>query len=168
MPQIKFPQIFRFVVKYARAQLVNARYARIKKLHGVRRDEDGRVYAYATTYSTKVFDFKLKHWVKKPIRYYDTFVMVNPKKRSVVLSCSCADFMYRHEVALWKRGGAELEYSNGMAPKKTNPKMRATCCKHCLRLYQYLSTNKKYSSIFEPMSDLTQAIGSQWQVKTGK
>ena len=71
MPQIKFPQIFRFVVKYARAQLVNARYARIKKLHGVRRDEDGRVYAYATTYSTKVFDFKLKTVYKTDILCYN-------------------------------------------------------------------------------------------------
>ena len=159
MARIKFKQIFRFVVKYAKTQLINAQFARIKKLHGVRRDEsDGRVYAYATTYSTKIWNSKLNRWVKHVPKYYDTFIMVNPKRGSVVLSCSCPDFKYRHEVALWKRGGAELEYSNGMRTKITNPRMRATCCKHCLRFYQYQSTNPRYSSIFEPLPELSREI----------
>lgn len=158
MAHIKFKQIFRFVVKYAPTQLINASFTRIKKLHGVRRDDDGRIYAYATTYSTKIWDAKHRVWVRKPPKYYDTFIMVNPRKNSVVLSCSCPDFMYRHEVALWKRGGADIEYSNGMRPRITNPRERATCCKHCLRFYQYLSTHPKYKDIFEPIPDLTQAL----------
>lgn len=159
MSRIKFSQILYQVIKYAPTQLLNASFARVKKLHGIRRDEDGRIYAYATTYSTKVYDKRTRTWVRKPAKYYDTFIMLNPKKRNVVLSCSCPDFMYRHEVALFKRGGADIEYSNGMVPRITNPRMRATCCKHCLRFYQYLSSNKKYSDIFEPNQDLTQMIG---------
>ena len=166
MSSIKFSQIMVQVLRYAKTQLTNAAYARIKKFHGIRQDEDGRYYAYATTYSTKTFDKRTGRWIsKKSHQTYDTFIMIRHYKRSrgyqrqstIVLSCSCADFKYRHEVALYKSGGADIEYSNGRLPKITNPRLRRTCCKHCLRFYQFLS--KEYPSIFEPNPELKASIG---------
>lgn len=158
MSRIKFKQIVYQVIKYAPTQLLHATYARVKKFNGLRMDDVGRVYAYANTYSTKIFDKKHRVWITKLLpKTYDTFIMINPKYKNVVLSCSCPDFMYRHEVALYRRGGAEIEYSNGRLPKITNPKYRATCCKHCLAFYLFLSN--KYPNIFEPNRDLDDAVG---------
>lgn len=50
---------------------------------------------------------------------YVTKVELLPRER-VRLSCSCPDFMYRWEYALWKRGSAELVYGNGEPPEDTN------------------------------------------------
>ena len=117
-----------------------------------------RIYAYASTYSTKLYDKKTRVWYTKPMpKVYDTFIMINPKRKNVVLSCSCPDFLYRHEVALYRKGGAEITYSNGRLPKITNPKYRATCCKHCLAMYLYLSSVRP--DVFEPDIDLNNAIG---------
>ena len=158
MSRVKFKQILYQVIKYAPTQLLNASFTKIKKFEGLRKDEYGRVYAYARTYSTKVYNYKLRQFVKKRhVKTHHTFIMINPAKGNVVLSCSCDDFKYRHEVALYKRGGAEIEYSNGFLPHKTNPRNRFTCCKHCLRLYDFLS--KRYPKVFVPNADLTDAIG---------
>lgn len=166
MAVLKFAQIFKQVLKYAPTQLTNASFARIKEFKGLRKDNDGRYYAYAITYSTKVFDKKAHRWItKKSRQYYDTFIMVKHYKKSkgyqrqstIVMSCSCPDFKYRHEVALTLHGGSFFKYSNTRRPKITNPKLRRTCCKHCLRFYQFLS--KEFPSIFVPNALLKAAIG---------
>lgn len=166
MSSIKFKQIMQQVLKYAPTQLTNAAYARIKEFKGIRKDADGRFYAYAKTYSTKIYDKRLHTWVaKRSPTYYDTFIMVRHYKKSkgyqrqatIVLSCSCPDFKYRHEVALYMKGGSQITYSNGRRPKITNPRLRRTCCKHCLRFYQFLS--KEYPSIFQPDAELRARIG---------
>lgn len=158
MAQIKFTQIVYQVIKYAPTQLLHATYAKVKKFYGLRVDDYGRIYARATTYSTKLYDKKRRVWYRKITpKVYDTFIMINPKRKNVVLSCSCPDFLYRHEVALYRRGGAEIEYSNGRLPKITNPRYRPTCCKHCLAFYLYLSNRRP--DIFEPDLDLVNAIG---------
>lgn len=167
---IKFKQILGQVLKYAQIQLLNASYAKIKTFDGLYRDDSDpyakirtRYYARAHTYSTKVWDKRLQMWVtKRKYEVYDTFIMLTvPKGRqaTVVLSCSCPDFLYRHEVALTKKGGAEVNYSNGNLPKIRNPRMRYTCCKHCLRFYQFLSTT--YPDLFVPFPELVSNIGEQ-------
>lgn len=148
---LKFSQIFKQVIKYAPTQLKNATYAKIKTFKGFAKDENDRIWAYAITYSTKVYDAKTGLWVRKPIEYYDTFIAIN-KKGGVILSCSCDDFKYRHEVALHKKGASEIEYSNGQAPIVTNPREHWTCCKHCLRFYKVLS--EKDPDIYPPVPDL--------------
>lgn len=161
MAQIRFDQIVYQVMKYAPTQLMNAAFARAKFM-GLRRDLDGRYYARAQTWSTKIFDKRLGRFVSKPSYVkYDTFIMIHPyktRRTTIVLSCSCPDFLYRHEVALYKRGGAEVEYSNGRLPKITNPRLRATCCKHCLRFYIDLS--RRFPQLFAEQRDLEQAIGT--------
>lgn len=166
MATLKFKQIMLQVLRYAPTQLTNAAFARIKEFKGIRKDQDGRYYAYAITYSTKVFDKRRGMWVtKKMPTYYDTFIMVRHYKRNkgyqrqstIVMSCSCPDFKYRHEVALTLHGGSFFKYSNARRPKITNPRLRRTCCKHCLRFYQFLS--KEYPSLFTPSAELKARIG---------
>lgn len=168
MATLKFKQIMQQVLKYAPTQLTNAAFARIKSFEGLRKDQDGRIYAYAKTYSTKIYDKRLHRWITKSSpAIYDTFIMIRHYRRvkgyqrqsTIVLSCSCPDFKYRHEVALTHRGGSFISYSNGKLPKIRNPRMRRTCCKHCLRFYQFLS--KEYPSLFVPSPELTARIGNQ-------
>lgn len=93
MSQIKFKQIVYQVIKYAPTQLLHATYAKVKKFYGLRVDDYGRIYARATTYSTKLYDKKRRVWYRKITpKVYDTFIMINPKRKNVVLSCSCPDF----------------------------------------------------------------------------
>lgn len=161
MSIIRFQNIFNQVLKYAKTQKTNAKFAFIRKFYGIRKDKDNRYYAYAKTYSTRIFNKKLGIFVvKKKRKVYDTFIMVRKwktRKPTVVLSCSCPDFKYRHEVALAVKGGAEITYSNGRRPRITNPRMRATCCKHCLRLYEFLSRN--YPELFTVIPKLEEEIG---------
>lgn len=166
MATLKFKQIMQQVLKYAPTQLTNAAFARIKEFKGVRKDQNGRYYAYAITYSTKTYDKRTHRWISKNSpAYYDTFIMVRHYKRvkgyqrqsTIVMSCSCPDFKYRHEVALTLRGGSFYKYSNSQRPRITNPRLRRTCCKHCLRFYQFLS--KEYPSLFTPNLELKAHIG---------
>lgn len=56
----------------------------------------------------------------------------------VKLSCNCADFVYRWEYALYKKGGADIVYGNGDAPGTTNPGMALGACKHLIALDQVI------------------------------
>ena len=58
--------------------------------------------------------------------------------KHVLCSCSCDDFMYRFEYALWKHGAARLEYSNGEPPTSTNPSKLPCLCKHLYLLAKTL------------------------------
>jgi hypothetical protein len=52
-----------------------------------------------------------------------------PGKR-LKLSCSCSDFMFRWEFALFTRGAADIIYGNGDPPADKNPNLKPGCCKH--------------------------------------
>jgi hypothetical protein len=82
---------------------------------------------------------------RKPQTFkYITSIEFYPKK-AVKVSCSCADFMYRFEYALWKAGAADLKYSNGEPPTTTNPPQIAAICKHTVKLYSTLVAKKLVS-----------------------
>ena len=68
---------------------------------------------------------------------YDTEIEFLASKR-VKLSCSCDDFVFRFEYALYSKGGADLRYGNGETPDKTNPAMIPGCCKHVIALRNIL------------------------------
>lgn len=70
--------------------------------------------------------------------WYMTYIAILDKKGHVDISCSCPDFLFRHEVALADKDASTIEYSNGDYPKETNPLLKPTCCKHCLAFYTYL------------------------------
>lgn len=68
---------------------------------------------------------------------YVTSITFLPKKK-VKVSCSCSDFMFRHEYSLWKRGAADIIYGNGEAPDDTNPRLVPGTCKHVVAFWDYL------------------------------
>lgn len=51
-------------------------------------------------------------------------------------SCSCPYYLYHVEVALTKRGSADINYSNGQLPKITNPRLVSHACKHIVAALQ--------------------------------
>lgn len=59
-------------------------------------------------------------------------------KRKVKVSCSCPDFCFMAEYALWKKGSADLVYSNGEPPVDKNPRMIPMACKHLAAFWFYL------------------------------
>lgn len=73
--------------------------------------------------------------------HYSSMLEVHGSGR-VRLSCSCDDFMYRWEYALYIRDGAQILYGNGEPPVDTNPRMKPGCCKHLVALI-YLARQRK-------------------------
>lgn len=47
---------------------------------------------------------------------------------NVRVSCSCGDFWARWEYALWRKGAAEIVYSDGEPSDVTNPRYIPACC----------------------------------------
>lgn len=50
------------------------------------------------------------------------------------VSCSCFDFLFVDEVALFKKANADIFFSNGEDPVIKNPKMKPQFCKHLVKL----------------------------------
>lgn len=97
---------------------------------------NGSVYLAAASYSTHVFypDGRLRI-NEDPQKYVSVAEFTEPYMR-VKVSCSCPDFKYRQDWALWKsRGASDLEYSIDRFPAIRNPKLRIYCCKHLIALY---------------------------------
>lgn len=67
---------------------------------------------------------------------YVTIVTIVDHRSNCIVSCSCADFKYRWEVALNLHDAAEIEYSNGELPVIRNPQLEPRFCKHLYRLAQ--------------------------------
>jgi hypothetical protein len=104
-------------------------------------DSLGRGYVASASYSTKVWDHYKQKFVKnktgkngKPNRYVTVIIFLDTYLH-VIVSCSCADFKYRWEVALNHKQAADIEYSNGELPVIRNPQMRPAQCKHLVALY---------------------------------
>jgi len=118
---------------------IKAKVVKIKKIK-VRKNVDGYPEVVAKTASTETPTGE----PKTPMHQsnYVTAIEVYPKKK-VVVSCSCADFLYTWEVALKKKGAARIEYSNGKSPKDRNPGMIPGCCGHLYALGKYLISKDK-------------------------
>ena len=71
------------------------------------------------------------------INLYDSEVEILSNK-AVKLSCSCDDFLFRFEYALYRRGAADIRHSNGEPPDRTNPAHTPGCCKHLIALYEII------------------------------
>jgi len=56
----------------------------------------------------------------------------------VRVSCTCDDFWATWEVALFKRGAAKIQFSNGELPVEKNPRMIPGCCKHLYKMLQQI------------------------------
>lgn len=131
---LTFPQIVRKTPKLRKENSLFVRLSTPKFGY----TKKGTAFAAVKSYSTHI---KLKDGsVVKHVspEKYVTVVEFLDNRLHVNLSCSCPDFLYRFEVALNKKGAAQIEYSNGELPTVTNPTMIAACCKHCIALYNSL------------------------------
>jgi hypothetical protein len=63
-------------------------------------------------------------------------------KGNIKVSCTCDNFWSNWEVALHKKGAADIIHSNGKKPTVKNPTMLAGCCKHLFRLLDNVLTYK--------------------------
>jgi len=97
---------------------------------------NGHAYVAVASFSTHVIgpDGRPRR-NEQPTKYVTVFEFLD-RKLHAKASCSCADFLYRWEVALHNKEAAEIEYSNGEWPSATNPTGQAGWCKHCEALYQ--------------------------------
>lgn len=77
---------------------------------------------------------------------YTTSIEIWPGDK-VKLSCSCDDFKYRWEYALWLRNCADIIYSNGEPPLVNNSYFKPMACKHLIALHNALVLKGKISSL---------------------
>lgn len=127
--------IQQIVKKANRLRLEGARYVRItdvKKGY----DSQGRGFVAAASYSTHLIGEDGRPVANPHPHKYVSVITFLDTKLHVQVSCSCADFLYRWEVALHDKGAAEIEYSNGAYPTMTNPQGRHATCKHLISLYR--------------------------------
>ncbi len=98
-------------------------------------NDDGLGFVAARTYTKRKPNSRGKMvTVKNPVKHTSVITFIN-KKLKCSVSCSCGDNLYRWEVANTLKGASDIEYSNGEMPFITNPKLRASLCKHLLALY---------------------------------
>jgi len=101
---------------------------------------NGNGYIAGASYSTHVIDSSGKvHKNEDPSKYV-TLIEFIDSELHVNISCSCSDFTYRWEWALWNRGAAQIEYSNGDSPDVRNPTYKPAGCKHFFALYEKIKS----------------------------
>lgn len=126
--------IYQIVKKANRLRLEGAKYVRITDMKKGY-DSQGRGFVACASYSTHLIGEDGKP-IKNPHPHkYVSVITFLDRKLNVQVSCSCADFLYRWEVALHNKGAAEIEYSNGAFPTMTNPAGKHATCKHLISLY---------------------------------
>jgi|ERR1700682_319139 len=96
----------------------------------------GQGFIATSSYSTHLIDPDGRVYKNEEPNRYVTVVTFLDNKLNVKVSCSCDDFKYREEWALWNRKAADIEYSNGDFPDMTNPQYRPYVCKHILALWE--------------------------------
>ena len=112
----------------------NAKYVKFLKVKKGR-NLQGLGFIAVQSHSLKTVDNN-GHQVRGPSSSkYLSMVTFLDNKLHCTCSCSCDDFLYRWEVALNKKGAAEIEYSNGKFPNTTNPALQTHLCKHLVAIY---------------------------------
>lgn len=113
-----------------------AKYVRVLRLK-TGRNAIGNLFIAGQTQTTHRFDGRF--YVPVPPMHRNTYVTVIEfidNSFNCRVACSCEDFKFREEVALWTRNAANIEYSNGAFPVITNPQLKPYVCKHTVALYE--------------------------------
>jgi hypothetical protein len=129
---LTLPQIVRRTNKFRKAGAKYVRILDVKKGY----DSKGRGFIASSSYSTHIIGPDGRAYVNRNAQKYVTVITFLDKKLHVHVSCSCSDFLYRHEWVLAEKGAAEIEYSDGSPPDVTNPQHRVGQCKHLIALYE--------------------------------
>lgn len=90
--------------------------------------------AIAKTYTPREYIIGNKIVRARDQNKYTSSVKFIDKKLNCKVSCSCPDFMYRHEWVLAQLGAADIIYGNGQPPDHTNRDHRPGLCKHLIAL----------------------------------
>ena len=69
-------------------------------------------------------------------------MMLFMANKNVKISCSCDDFKFRMEWALWRKGASDIMFSNGDPPDVTNPAQIGGACKHLVAMWDLLKEKK--------------------------
>lgn len=129
---MKFSAIVRRTTKRRKQSARYVRFLQAKKGY----TREGYGFLAVQSNSTHAYDPATKTYIPTPNKpKYVTVVTVLDDDLNCVVSCSCKDFLYRWEVALYLEDAADIEYSNGELPEITNPQLAPRCCKHLVRLY---------------------------------
>lgn len=96
--------------------------------------KSGLGYVACKSYSTHKVDANGKLVRTVSPNQHVTVITFIDAKLHVYAACSCEDNTFRWEWANANKGAAEIEYSNGEPPTTTNPKLRASLCKHMIAL----------------------------------
>lgn len=111
-----------------------ATYVKIMKMK-TGYDNQGFGYVAAQTYSRFKVDQNGKLVPNTGGNKYVSVITFVDSKLHCKVSCSCADTLYRFEVANFMKDAADIEYSNGAAPDSTNSTYRPSLCKHLASVY---------------------------------
>ena len=136
------PSVYKDRAKYAKMQTFHAR----RDMSGdVPKGATGRRVILAETYTTHDHNGNPKQ--KATLHYqiivgYSTQLKDRLWTNKCKVSCSCEDFLYTDEVALHKRGNADIYFSNGEDPVIKNPKMRPQICKHLIAVLKEIRTKR--------------------------
>lgn len=117
------------IIKTPKNRIDNAKYVRFSNLK-TGYDKAGLAYIAGKARSIAKVDVRGNVVPNHDKHQYVTIFKFLDKKLRVKVSCSCADFMYRAEVALSRAGAADVYYSNGEMPEVTNPRLIPYICKH--------------------------------------
>lgn len=120
-----------------------AKYARLLKLSTRKDKETGLPIILSVMVTTHDHNGAPKMY--EPQHHYQSIQVMEASKRGkriwnrkCKVSCSCSDFMYVDEVALFKKANSDIYFSNGELPVIKNPKMVPQICKHLVYLLEYV------------------------------
>lgn len=94
----------------------------------------GQATAVAKTYTALEYTFDHRIRKAQDQNKYVSSITFLDKQLNVKCSCSCPDFMYRHEWVLNQVGAADIVYGNGEPPLMTRQDDRPSVCKHLVAL----------------------------------
>lgn len=110
-------------------------YAKFKSLKRRVSKADGRTVILSVIYTTHDHNGNKK---ENPDLHYQQVIQLQPHKKiwnsKCKVSCSCLDFLFMDEVALFKSANTDIMFSNGELPVIKNPSMRKQYCKHLVKL----------------------------------
>ncbi len=136
------PQVYKERAKFAHIQTFHAR----RDMSGnIPKGDTGRRVILAETYTTHDHNGNPK--TKATLHYqiivgYSTQLKDRLWTNKCKVSCSCEDFLFTDEVALHKRGNADIYFSNGEDPVIKNPKMRPQICKHLIAVLKEIRSKR--------------------------
>lgn len=121
------------MAKSTRLRKLNATLVRVIG-YKTGRDKKGLATAVAKTFTPKEYNVHNKLIKARDQNQYVSSVKFLDRQLNVKVSCSCPDYLFRHEYSNHTVGASDIIYGNGEPPVETNAEMRPGLCKHLIAL----------------------------------